>query len=243
MRLLIKRRPRLHAVLSTAVWVWSCCKHGLAVRCHGLSVAQRGSARRHHARCLFSASSTLLTQQAVWVRGCCKDGPAARCHGLSVAQRDAALRAAQAKSAQHRRQSGSGAAAIMVLLRAAMASARLSMMPPLPPGKRPLRAPATSVGGGLPAAAAGVAAAGLEAGLEVTLAASGLSCAAGLSCALSAVPLSTIPSGPSWAAGVSRTPSTVPFELLHGLTGAAGACACVAFAVGGVVARRAISGP
>ena len=167
------------------------------------------------------------------------NGPAAHYHGLSAAQRITSLRAPRLKQAQHSRQSGSGAVAIMVLLRAAMASARLSVMPFLPPGKRPLRAPKTSLGGGLAlfAAAAGADAAGADAGLGVAPAASGVSCAAGVSLAPS-----TVASGPRRAAEVSRALSAVPSELLHGLTGAAGSCACVAFAGGGVLTRLAISG-
>lgn len=109
---------------------------------------------------------------------------------------------------------------MMVLLRAAMASARLSVRPPLPPGRRPLRAPNRSAGGGLAAAAAGVGRFGVAAGIGAAPATAGL----------------------GWAAGVSPELSTAPAGPLHGLSAAGGAGACVAFTAGGVATRRAISG-
>ena len=88
---------------------------------------------------------------------------------------------------------------MMARLRAAMDSARLRVTPPLPPLKRPLKAPRTPAGGGLAAAIAG-AEPWAEAGAGVALAAAGVSC----------------------AAGVSPVLSTRLSELLHGLNGAAG---------------------
>ena len=109
----------------------------------------------------------------------------------------------------------------MACLRAAMASVRLSVTPPRPPLKRPLRAPNRSAGGELATAAAAGGGTWADAGVGVALATSGV----------------------SRAAGVSPVLSTPLSELSHGLTGAGGTSACVAFTVGGAATSLAISGP